>query len=100
MASSYLAKRIGLVLSIQIVDSRHEPTTLDLQLSEWLQHYDSPQLVVATKSDKLSNDELRKNVERIKRAFKADQVLAYSVVTGRGREEVWRTIEQSIKTGF
>ena len=100
MASSYLAKRIGLVLSIQIVDSRHEPTTLDLQLSEWLKHYGRPQLVIATKSDKLSNNELRKNVERIKLAFKADQVLAYSAVTGRGREEVWRSIEQSIRTGI
>jgi GTP-binding protein len=97
MASSYLAKRIWLVLSIQIVDSRHEPTTLDLQLNEWLQHYDRPRLVVATKSDKLSNNELRKNVERINHAFKADQVLAYSAVTGRGREEVWRAIEESIK---
>jgi GTP-binding protein len=99
MASNYLAKRIGLVLSIQIVDSRHEPTTLDLQLSEWLTHYERPHLVVATKSDKLSNNELRKNVERIKHAFKADQVLAYSSVTGRGREEVWRSIEDSIRTG-
>ncbi len=100
MATNYLAKRVQLVLSIQIVDSRHEPTTLDLQLSEWLQHYRRPQLIVATKSDKLSNNELRKNVERIKHAFKADQVLAYSAVTGRGREEIWRTIEQTIKTGF
>src|SRR5213083_2815434 len=32
MVSSYLAKRAQLVLSIHIVDSRHEPTTLDLQL--------------------------------------------------------------------
>src|SRR5205085_7875592 len=30
MATNYLAKREPLVLSIQIVDSRHEPTTLDL----------------------------------------------------------------------
>ena len=100
MASSYLAKRIELVLSIQIVDSRHEPTTLDLQFNEWLQHFAGPQLIVATKSDKLSNNELRKNVERIKHAFKADQVLTYSAVTGRGREEVWRSIEQAIKHGF
>ncbi len=99
MASNFLAKRMELVLSIQIVDSRHEPTTQDLQLSEWLQHFDRPQLLVATKSDKLSNNELRKNVERIKRSFKADQVLAYSAVTGRGREEVWRAIENSIKRG-
>src|SRR6476659_8172036 len=32
MATSYLAKRSQLVLSIHIVDSRHEPTKQDLQL--------------------------------------------------------------------
>ena len=100
MASSYLAKRIELMLSIQIVDSRHEPTTLDLQLNEWLQHHDRPRLVVATKSDKLSNNELRKNVERVRRTLKAEKVVAYSAVTGLGRDEIWRIIEEAIKAGF
>ncbi len=100
MASSYLAKRIELVLSIQIVDSRHEPTNLDEQLNEWLQHHARPRLVVATKSDKLSNNELRKNVERVRRTLKADKVVAYSAVTGLGRDEVWRIIEEAIKVGF
>src|SRR6185295_18937808 len=63
MATNYLAKRPQLVLSIQIVDSRHEPTTLDVQLNEWLAAHAKPRIVVATKSDKLSNNELRKNFE-------------------------------------
>jgi GTP-binding protein len=96
MASSYLAKRIELVLSIQIVDSRHEPTTLDLQLNEWLIAKARPRLVVATKSDKLSNNELRKNVERIRRELETEQVVAFSAVTGRGRDEVWRIIEEAL----
>ncbi|MBV9210501.1 MAG: YihA family ribosome biogenesis GTP-binding protein [Acidobacteria bacterium] len=96
MASDYLAKRGQLVLSIQIVDSRHEPTTLDLQLNEWLIANARPRLVVATKSDKLSNNELRKNLERIKGALKTQAVVAYSAVTGRGRDEVWRMIEQAL----
>jgi GTP-binding protein len=100
MASTYLAKRSELVLSIQIVDSRHEPTTMDLQLNEWLQHHARPRLVVATKSDKLSNNELRKNMERIRGTLEADNVMAYSAVTGRGRDEVWRTIDEAIKVGF
>jgi GTP-binding protein len=96
MATSYLAKRSQLVLSIQIVDSRHEPTKLDLQLHEWLQHYDKPLLTVATKSDKLSNNELRKSLERIARTLKDDSVVAYSAKTGRGRDEIWRAITNAI----
>jgi GTP-binding protein len=97
MATNYLAKRSQLVLSIQIVDSRHEPTTLDLQLNEWLAAHAKPRIVVATKSDKLSNNELRKNFERVKRSLDAERVIAYSATTGRGREEVWRAIEEATK---
>ena len=94
--TDYLAKRETLVLSIHIVDSRHEPSKLDLQLREWLTVYAKPRLVVATKSDKLSNNELRKNLERTRRALTVGRVIAYSAATGRGREEVWRTIEEKI----
>ena len=96
MATSYLAKRASLVLSIQIVDSRHEPTKLDLQLHEWLECQAQPRLIVATKSDKLSNNELRKSIERAQQAFKDDRVVPYSARTGRGRDEVWRQIEAAI----
>ncbi len=96
MATNYLANRMELVLSIQIVDSRHEPTTQDLQLHDWLEHHGKPYLIVATKSDKLSQNELRKNIERARRAFGVDEITVYSATTGRGREETWRAIEKAI----
>ncbi len=96
MATSYLAKRRQLVLSIHIVDSRHEPTKQDLQLHEWLEENNKPQLVVATKSDKLSNNELRKNLGHIARVLNDDSVMAYSAKSGRGREELWRAIISAI----
>ncbi len=97
MATNYLAKRNQLMLSIQIVDSRHEPTTLDLQLNEWLAAHAKPRIVVATKSDKLSNNELRINFEQVKRSLNAEQVVAYSATTKRGREDVWRAIEEAMR---
>lgn len=96
MVSSYLAKREQLVLSIHIVDSRHEPTKQDLQLHEWLEHSNKSRLIVATKSDKLSNNELRKNLEHISGVLKVDSVLAYSAKTGKGREQLWRAIKSAI----
>ncbi|OLD27760.1 MAG: hypothetical protein AUJ04_03270 [Acidobacteria bacterium 13_1_40CM_3_55_6] len=96
-AETYLAKRDQLVLSIQIVDSRHEPSKQDLQLHEWLVHHHKPHLIVATKSDKLSNNELRKNIDRATRVFESAQLLIYSAITKRGREELWRAIEKSLK---
>ena len=96
MATTYLAKRASLVLSIHIVDSRHEPTKLDLQLHEWLEHSARPRLIVATKSDKLPNNELNENLRRVKRVFSRDRIVAYSAKTGRGGSEVWRAIENAL----
>ena len=97
-AENYLAKREQLVLSIHLVDSRHEPSKQDLQLHEWLKHNQKPHLIVATKSDKLSNNELRKNIVRAERAFNSGQVVVYSATEKRGREDVWKAIEKSLKS--
>jgi GTP-binding protein len=96
MVTSYLAKREQLVLSIHLVDSRHEPTQLDLQLHEWLEHAAKPRLIVATKSDKLSNNELKQSLGRVKRVFSTDRVVAFSAKTGRGRNELWQAIEAAL----
>jgi GTP-binding protein len=102
LVTDYLAKRDSLVLSIHIVDSRHEPTTLDLQLREWLLAEGKPFLTVATKSDKLSQNESHKNLARARNILDAvgrgagGELLAYSATTGRGRERVWHAIEEAV----
>lgn len=96
MATDYLAKRASLVLSIQIVDARHDPSKLDLQLDEWLSAHEKPRVVVATKSDKLSQNELRKSLKGIESALQAERIIAYSAQTGRGRDLLWRAIEEAI----
>jgi GTP-binding protein len=102
LVTDYLAKRDSLVLSIHIVDSRHEPTKLDLQLREWLLANGKPFLTVATKSDKLSQNESHKNLARARKFLDAvgrgtgGGLLAYSATTGRGRESVWHAIEEAV----
>ncbi len=103
LVTDYLAKRDSLVLSIHIVDSRHEPTTLDLQLREWLLANGKPFLTVATKSDKLSQNESHRNLARARKTLDAvggrgagGELVAYSSATGHGRERVWRAIEEAV----
>jgi GTP-binding protein len=95
-ATEYLAQRKQLVLSIQLVDSRHEPTQQDLQLHDWLKYHHKPHLIVATKSDKLSNNELNKSLNRMAQILKSKPV-AYSARTKRGHDEIWSAIEKSLK---
>jgi GTP-binding protein len=97
MAEEYLAKRQELVLSIQLIDSRHAPTQLDKQLNEWLIHHHKKHLIVATKADKLSNIKLKKSLQEIENSLPESKLIAYSSVTGKGRDEVWREIGNSLE---
>lgn len=92
MAEDYLAKRERLVLSIQLVDARHKPTKLDLQLHEWLTYFGKNNMIVATKADKLSNNKLHKSLNDLRKSMPGSKILPYSAMTGKGREAVWQEI--------
>lgn len=96
MAEDYLAKRKELVLSIQLVDARHSPTTLDRQLHHWLTFHGKESLIVATKADKLSNNKLKKSLDEIAAQMPGREVLAYSSVTGKGKESLWCRIALAV----
>lgn len=96
MAEEYLLKRRELVLFIQLIDSRHKPSTLDCDLNEWLEYHQKNSLVVATKSDKLSNNKLKKAMSEIETVLPERKIITYSAETGKGREAVWREIETAL----
>ncbi|MBA3335512.1 MAG: YihA family ribosome biogenesis GTP-binding protein [Acidobacteria bacterium] len=97
MAEEYLAKRRELVLSIQLIDSRHPPTELDLKLHEWLVYNQKNHIVVATKADKLSNNKLNKSLQEIEKILPESKIILYSAETGKGRDELWREILDSLE---
>jgi len=96
MAEQYLDERAELKLSIQLVDSRHAPTELDRQLHEWMTVNAKPRIIVATKADKLSRNELNKNLAVIEKTLTGAKVIAYSAQTGKGRDAVWAEIEAAV----
>lgn len=96
MAEEYLAERRELVLSIQLVDSRHKPTELDRQLYEWLVYHGKNHIVVATKADKLSITKLKKSLSEIEAALPESKIIAYSSHTGKGRDALWREIGEAL----
>lgn len=96
MAEEYLSLNPQLALCIQLVDSRHEPSGLDLDLNEWLNFNDKPHIVVATKADKLSANELQKQSRVLRAELKQSHLLEYSSKTGKGRDKVWSAIETAL----
>lgn len=97
MARDYLTDRPELVLFIQLVDSRHLPTELDMQLNDWLLVNEKRNVVVATKADKSSNNQLQKQVAEIKKLLPESKILTYSASTGKGRDELWSEIDSALK---
>jgi GTP-binding protein len=96
MAEEYLSEREQLVLCVQLIDSRHEPTRLDLQLNEWLNFNGKPHIAVATKSDKLTANQLTKQLKVIRMALKFSEVMPYSAETGKGRDDVWGQLDKAV----
>ncbi len=64
--TGYLKHREELALVVQLVDSRHEPTALDLEMSALLHKSGLDFVVAATKRDKISSNVWQKNA----RAFR------------------------------
>lgn len=98
MAENYLANREELVLSIQLVDSRHAPTELDIQLNEWLKFHHKNFIVVATKADKLSSNQLNKTIKEIEKKLPDSRIISYSAVTGKGKDALWAEIGASLQS--
>jgi GTP-binding protein len=88
----YLTRRPTLSLCVVLVDVNVPPQESDLQLTEFLRSVPRDFLVIATKSDRLSNNALRNSIEKLKEQLGVERVLPYSVRTGSGREELWREI--------
>jgi len=97
MAEEYLSDRGELMLSVQLIDVRHDPTALDHQLNEWLVFNQKPHLVVATKADKLSGNALIRQIQAIRSAFEKSDVIAYSSISKRGRDELLDRIGAAAK---
>ncbi len=64
--TDYFKKRKQLVNAFVLIDSRHEPQTIDLEFMQWLGVNAIPFSVIFTKTDKLKPMALEKNIVHYK----------------------------------
>lgn len=102
MMEKYLENRQGLKVVAQLVDVRHAPSKQDLQMYEYLKYYGLDGLVILTKADKVSKNELNKNTAMIRKALDLrteDRTIAVSALKKTGCDrllaEFDRIIEES-----
>lgn len=92
----YLNNRKPLRMVAALLDARHKPTELDIQIIDLLDDAEKPTLIVATKIDKLKRGQRAKQMKLIREALGLDEdalVLPCSAVTGEGVRELWQVID-------
>ena len=98
LIEGYLAGSAQLRGVVQLIDARHEPTPEDRQMLDYLAEVGVPTIVVLTKTDKLRKAELTPRTAEMARALglDAEQVIAFSTVTGAGRDELAEAVMELV----
>ncbi len=91
----YLNDRPTLALCVALVDVNVPPQHSDRQLLHFLNASGRDFLLVATKSDRLSNNQLNSALRVLAGEYPAARLLPYSAKTGAGRNELWTEIRQA-----
>ena len=73
-----------------LLDIRRVPSAEDIEMLEWLTHYEVEYFIIFTKCDKLSNNEKFKQLKEIKKKleFNNDDVLFHSSLSDYGKTEI------------
>lgn len=100
MMEDYLEHRENLVKVVQLVDIRHKPSAQDVQMYDYLKYYGLDGIVVATKADKVSNNEKQKCMKEIRNTLgmsKEDIIIPCSALKRSGDEQLLQVIEQLLQ---
>ena len=100
MMEAYLSNREGLKKVIQLVDVRHAPSAQDVQMYEYLKYYGLDGIVVATKADKVSRNELQKCISVIRKTLglsPEDKVIPISSLKRTGHDVLLGEIEKLLE---
>ena len=78
-----------------LIDANIPPQESDRQLIEFLASRQRPHIVVATKSDRMSGNELSQAMRKLGQEYPDAPMIAFSAKTGSGKDELWKRITES-----
>jgi len=93
----YLNDRPSLALCLALVDVNVPPQESDQHLLKFLEATGRPCVIVATKSDRLSGNQLRNSLQTLGRESPHARIVPFSARTGAGREELWKEIRAAVE---
>jgi GTP-binding protein len=96
MIETYITSREQLKAVIQLIDVRHAPSKDDVTMYEWLKHFGTKVIIVATKADKIPKGKWDKHLKVVRETLKKDPddpLIIFSSETAYGKEAAWKQIE-------
>ncbi len=97
LIGTYVTQREELRLIFHLIDSRHEPTKLDDELTEIMRGSPVPRVILLTKADKLGKNQQRNRVTQIANRMAEIGIEVPVILTSAekktGMDEVWRWVE-------
>jgi GTP-binding protein len=98
MIETYITTRKTLNGVVLIMDIRRTPGPEEMNMFDWLNHYDIPSVPVLTKSDKLSKTRQQKRLKEIVKTLSADKdnFILFSAKSRQGKDEVWDAVKKLI----
>jgi len=101
LVEDYISQRQNVNMVFVLIDSRHEPTYLDELMVSWLEYYEIPYAIILTKSDKISQNKMEKQIYRSSKIVNNEDLckdyIPFSIITGEGKNEIVSLIEEQLK---
>ncbi|MCC8030047.1 MAG: ribosome biogenesis GTP-binding protein YihA/YsxC [Lachnospiraceae bacterium] len=96
MIENYLHSSGQLRAVFLLIDIRHDPSSNDKTMYEWILYQGFHPIIIATKLDKIKKNRLPKQLKAIRTGLGADEatrIIPFSAKTKQGREEIWELME-------
>lgn len=97
LIDGYFAQERDLRLVFLLVDMRHPPSALDIQMTDFLIENGLPFIIVLTKADKLNKTQTQERLSKIRDELPCGEditIIPFSGETGQGVEEIRAIIEE------
>jgi GTP-binding protein len=98
---TYLSTRDTLLEVVLLVDMRHQPTRDDIEMYEWIKSFGYNGIVVGTKVDKLSKNQVSKQIKLIRETLTMPANGIFIPISSEkrsGKYEVWDLINDLFVT--
>ena len=94
----YFNNTHNLKLVLVLIDSRHLPSELDVMMINYLVELNIPYQIILTKADKLSRNELNKNINAISNHIRHNKLMFISTSADKkiGAEQIAKAIDNAI----